>query len=165
MKDLTEDKVTEYLSELNYAMNEGKINTCLRKAAFLAQLAHESGQLRFWEELASGASYEGRKDLGNVNAGDGVKFKGRGPMQLTGRANYAACGESINLDLVNNPQWVSNVDVGFRAAQWYWNSKNLNEAADKDDFKAITKAINGNALNASHDREKYYSVAKKVLKC
>jgi predicted chitinase len=164
MKELTHEKVTEYLSEFNFALNEGKINTCLRKAAFLAQIAHESSQLKYWEEIAPGSAYEGRKDLGNDQVGDGVKYKGRGPLQLTGRANYAACGEAINLDLVNNPQWVSNVDVGFRAAQWLWNSKNLNEVSDTGDFKAVTQAING-GLHASLDRQRYYALAKNVLGC
>jgi predicted chitinase len=68
------------------------------------------------------------------------------------------------LDLINNPQWVANVDVGFRAAQWYWNKKNLNDAADRGDFRAITKAINGGS-NGSLDRQKFYARAKSVLSC
>ncbi|CAF4659625.1 unnamed protein product [Rotaria magnacalcarata] len=137
-----------------------------RKAAFLAQLAHESGQLRYMKEIASGEAYEGREDLGNNQPGDGKLFKGRGPIQLTGRANYAAAGKDLGLDLVNNPELVETPEVGFRTSVWFWNKRQLNKLADRNtlkDFRNITKKING-GNNGSADREKYWKQASKVLK-
>ncbi|MCX7219989.1 MAG: glycoside hydrolase family 19 protein, partial [Burkholderiales bacterium] len=84
-----------FLAGLNATMLEFNINTPLRLASFLAQVGHESGQLKYLKELASGDAYEGRKDLGNTQAGDGVRFKGRGLIQITGRANYKACGIAL----------------------------------------------------------------------
>ncbi len=97
MPGLSSSKAAQYISHLSNGMREAGITTCPRKAAFLAQLAHESGQLRYFEEIASGAAYEGRRDLGNTQPGDGRRFKGRGPIQLTGRSNYAAAGRVITI--------------------------------------------------------------------
>ena len=109
-------KRTAYLSFIQQAMREFEITSYLRKTAFLAQLAHESAELRFMEEIASGAAYEGRKDLGNTQPGDGKRYKGRGPIQLTGRANYKKFGDLLGLDLVNNPTIAATPEVGFRVA-------------------------------------------------
>ncbi|CAF2153972.1 unnamed protein product [Rotaria magnacalcarata] len=160
------NKHPEYLTHINNALVEGNINTPARKAAFLAQLAHESGQLRYMKEIASGEAYEGRKDLDNNQPGDGKLFKGRGPIQLTGRANYAAAGKDLGLDLVNNPELVETPEVGFRTSVWFWNKRQLNKLADRNtlkDFRNITKKING-GNNGSADREKYWKQASKVLK-
>ena len=160
-------KHPEYLKHINAAMNEGHINTCPRQAAFLAQIAHESGQLMYMEELASGAAYEGRKDLGNTQQGDGRRFKGHGPIQLTGRANYRAAGKALGLDLVNKPETVKTPQVGFRTTVWFWTKHKLNALADKNtlmSFKSFTRKING-GRNGQTDREKYWARAKKALKC
>ncbi|CAF1275582.1 unnamed protein product [Rotaria magnacalcarata] len=160
------NKHPEYLIHINNALVEGNINMPARKAAFLAQLAHESGQLRYMKEIASGEAYEGREDLGNNQPGDGKLFKGRGPIQLTGRANYAAAGKDLGLDLVNNPELVETPEVGFRTSVWFWNKRQLNKLADRNtlkDFRNITKKING-GNNGSADREKYWKQASKVLK-
>ena len=98
------DKIFAYFGPLNDAMDEFTINTPQRQAMFLAQIAHESGELRYVEEIASGAAYEGRADLGNTEPGDGVRYKGRGLIQITGRANYAVCGLALDLDLIANPE-------------------------------------------------------------
>ncbi len=162
MPNLSAQKATQYLPHLNAAMAEAGINTPKRQAAFLAQLAHESGQLRYMEEIASGAAYEGRKDLGNTQAGDGRRYKGRGPIQLTGRANYRAAGKALGIDLENNPTRAADPDVAFRIATWYWSSRNLNKYADSGDFNTITKRING-GYNGAADRNRFYATAKNVL--
>lgn len=158
MPRLTAPEVEAFTVPLEAAMVEAEINTPARKAAFLAQIAHESGELRYFEELASGAAYEGRKDLGNIHPNDGVKYKGRGPIQLTGRDNYRAAGKALGLDLENNPKLVSTPAVGFRVAAWFWKVHGLNELADAGRFKAITKIING-GLNGEVERERYYARA------
>lgn len=162
MPNLSTSQANAYLPYLNAAMAEGHINTPKRQAAFLAQLAHESGQLRYFEEIASGAAYEGRRDLGNTQPGDGVRFKGRGPIQLTGRSNYAAAGAALGLDLINHPEIASTPAVGFRIAQWFWNSRNLNSYADAGNFDAITLRVNG-GYNGKASRDAYYATARSVL--
>jgi predicted chitinase len=162
MPNLSDGRAREVLPHLNKAMAEAGITTKLRKAAFLAQLAHESGQFRYFEEIASGAAYEGRKDLGNTQPGDGKRFKGRGPIQLTGRSNYTAASRALGIDLVNNPKRAADVDVGFRTAAWFWNTRNLNTYADAGNFREVTRRING-GYNGLADREAYYRRALNVL--
>lgn len=152
----------EYLPYLNAAMTEAEITTPLRQAAFLAQLAHESGELQWFEEFAAGWEYEGREDLGNVYEGDGPLYKGRGPIQLTGRANYTAAGEALGLDLVNDPWQVATAEVGFRTACWFWVSRDLNSYADAGDFDSICLLVNG-GWNGYQERLGYYGVACKAL--
>lgn len=152
----------DYLPFIQQAMQEFGITTYFRETAFLAQLAHESGELRYMEELASGAAYEGRANLGNTQPGDGKRYKGRGPIQLTGRANYTRYGQLLGLDLVNNPTMAATKEVGFRIAGQFWKLNGLNELADKQDFRGITKRING-GYNGLADRIKYYDRAKKVM--
>src|SRR3954451_14056125 len=113
---------------LDVAMREFAITTPARARMFLAQLAHESDHLTAFEERASGADYEGNRALGNTQPGDGVRFKGRGPIQLTGRNNYIAAGNALGLDLVGNPELAKQIEVGFRTAAWFWTSRNINSA-------------------------------------
>jgi predicted chitinase len=155
-------KRADYLPFIQQAMGEFEITKYLREAAFLAQLAHESAELRYMEEIASGAAYEGRKDLGNTQPGDGKRYKGRGPIQLTGRANYQKYGQLLGLDLINDPTIAATKEVGFRIAGLYWQSHGLNELADNQQFETITRRING-GLNGQADRVMYYNRAKKVL--
>ncbi|MEP6570060.1 MAG: glycoside hydrolase family 19 protein [Acidobacteriota bacterium] len=155
-------KRADYLPFIQQAMAEFEISSYLRETAFLAQLAHESAELRYMEEIASGAAYEGRKDLGNLQPGDGKRYKGRGPIQLTGRANYTKYGGLLGLDLVNNPTVAATKEVGFRIAGEFWKLNGLNQLADGQQFKAITKRING-GYNGLDDRIKYYDRAKKVM--
>ncbi len=162
MPNLSDAKARQVLPHLNKAMQEAQINTPKRQAAFLAQLAHESGELRYFEEIASGAAYEGRRDLGNTQPGDGVRFKGRGPIQLTGRSNYRAAGRALGIDLEHNPKRAADVDVGFRTAAWFWNSRGLNKYADAGNFREVTRRING-GYNGLSSREAYYRRALNVL--
>ena len=162
MPNCPASKRADYLPFIQQAMVEFDITSYLRETAFLAQLAHESAELRYMEEIASGAAYEGRKDLGNTQPGDGKRFKGRGPIQLTGRANYTKYGGLLGLDLVNDPPIAASKEVGFRIAGQFWKLNGLNELADQQQFKSITKRING-GYNGLDDRIKYYDRAKKVL--
>jgi putative chitinase len=162
MPRLTVARADECLPCLEVAMVEAAITTPRRQAAFLAQLAHESGELRYFEEIASGEQYEGRGDLGNVRPGDGVRYKGRGPIQLTGRANYRAAGRALGLDLEGEPTRAADVDVGFRVAAWYWTTRGLNALADAGDFREITRRING-GFNGLAQREVYYQRALGLL--
>ena len=163
MPHLSHEKVAAYLPLLNSAMIEAKITTPLRQAAFLAQLAHESSELRSFQEGGSGDAYEGNvKYLGNTQPGDGRRFKGRGPIQLTGRVNYRAAGRALGLDLENHPELVATAEVGFQVAGWFWTVKHLNPKADARDFDGITHSVNG-GFNEKASRDRYYRVAKRVL--
>jgi putative chitinase len=162
MPRLKKDKAEQYLPLLNAAMAEVEINTPRRRAAFLAQLAHESGELRYMEELATGEAYEGRKDLGNTQKGDGARYKGRGPIQLTGRNNYRKAGQALGVDLEGSPQRAADPDVGFRVACWFWKVNGLNALADAGNFDAITRRING-GYNGKADRDARYLRALQVL--
>ena len=155
-------RVQDFLEPLNAAMREFHINTPVRQAAFLAQIAHESGELRYVKEIASGAAYEGRKDLGNTQPGDGMRYKGRGLIQITGRNNYAECGKAMGVDLITNPELLETNDLACRSAAWFWASRGLNDLADKGDFKRITKRING-GYNGLKERQAYHARAKMAL--
>lgn len=130
----------------------GIMENGLRLAHFMAQLAHESGSFRYMEEIASGAAYEGRKDLGNTAKGDGVRFKGRGPIQLTGRANYRTFGRRIGIDLERHPELAAIPSIGLHTALEYWGVVGLNAHADRDDLEGITRRING-GTNGLADRK------------
>ncbi len=162
MTRLSVARADECLPSLIAAMREADITNAQRQAAFLAQLAHESGELRYFEELASGDAYEGREGLGNTQKGDGRRYKGRGPIQLTGRANYRAAGRALGLDLEGEPTRAADVDVGFRVAGWYWTTRGLNALADAGNFREITRLING-GYNGLEHREAYYRRALSIL--
>jgi putative chitinase len=158
-------KIELYLPHLIENMEKRKIDTPLRRAHFIAQLAHESGGFHYTEELASGAAYEGRKDLGNTRKGDGVRFKGRGLIQLTGRANYRDYGTSIDVNLLDGEAHRTVATDPARAvdaACWFWESRKLNRLADKDDVEAVTRVING-GVNGLADRKAYLARARYFL--
>ena len=155
-------RIPAFVAPLNAAMQEFHINTPLRQAAFIAQIAHESGELRYVEEIASGIAYEHRKDLGNTQPGDGMKFKGRGLIQITGRNNYFECGKALGVDLITNPELLETPDLACRSAAWFWTSHGLNDLADKGDFERITKRING-GYNGLKERQSYYAKAMLYL--
>lgn len=130
-----------------------------RFAHFIAQLAHESGNFRYMEEIASGTAYEGRKDLGNTEKGDGTRYKGRGPIQLTGRANYRKYGRALGIDFESHPEMVSIPSIGLLVACKYWTNNELNELADRDDILKITLRING-GTNGIEDRKAKLAMIK-----
>jgi putative chitinase len=151
-----------FLQPLNDTMREFSISVPERAAAFLAQIAHESAQLRYVLELASGEAYEGRKDLGNTETGDGARYRGRGLIQITGRANYKKCGDALGVNLIDDPEQLEEPELATRSAGWFWDSHHLNNLADRGDFKGITKSING-GLTGYTDRLGYWQRAKLAL--
>lgn len=148
------------------AMEKGQINTPERIAAFLAHVAHESKEYLFMQELADGWDYEGRADLGNVQPGDGPRFKGHGPIQITGRANHRACGAYLGIDLERDPLLLTEPHYGTASAVWFWTTGNgqidLNLLADRGWFKTITRVING-GLNGLSDRRQYWDRNRALL--
>lgn len=160
-------------SELGMAANVhlrayGILDTPLRLAHFMAQIAHESGGLRYMEELG-GATYFAKYDdakrfpgLGNTAPGDGARYHGRGPIQLTGRANYRTFGRKVGIDIEAHPDVVALPSFGLLIACMYWDDRKLNALADADDVVAITKRINGGA-NGLADRKAHLVKAKGLL--
>ncbi|MBW3496988.1 glycoside hydrolase family 19 protein [Janthinobacterium sp. NKUCC08_JDC] len=155
-------RAAAFLTPLNAAMVEFGITTPARQASFLSQVGHESGQLRHVRELASGQAYEGRVDLGNTQRGDGVRFRGRGLLQVTGRANYAACGKALGLDLLAQPELLEQAVNACRSAGWFWQTKGLNALADAGDQERVTRRING-GVNGLAERLALFAVAQRVL--
>lgn len=143
-------------------LNEYEINTDLRVAHFLAQIVHESAGLQTTEEFASGAAYEGRVDLGNTVRGDGKRYKGRGVLQLTGRANYRRYGQILGLDLEGQPHMAAEPLVSLRIACVYWRDRHINPLCDADDLVGVTKKVNG-GTNGLADRGRYLAKAKVAL--
>ena len=150
------------LPALNRALEAAQCVTHLRASMFVAQLAHESGEFRYLEELADGKRYEGRADLGNVQPGDGPRFKGRGWIQLTGRRNYALAGAALKLDLVKSPELAATEQVAGQIAAWFWKSHGLNMFADVGDLTGCTRVING-GQNGADSRASYYQRALYAL--
>ncbi|MER2099356.1 MULTISPECIES: glycoside hydrolase family 19 protein [Pseudomonas] len=161
-----------FVPGLNATMGKYAIITRLRMAAFIAQIGHESGQLRYVRELG-GDTYLAKYDTGRLAQrlgntpeadGDGQKYRGRGLIQVTGRANYQACSEALFGDsrLLNTPELLEQPVYAAMSAGWYWQRAGLNSLADKGDFLAITKKING-GTNGLADREELYERALKVL--
>lgn len=155
----------------NNAMTQAGATTFLRAAHFIAQMGHESGGLRWLEELHDGSNYEGRKDLGNTRPGDGRRFKGRGIVQVTGRYNYGRFSQWANSKglvnsptfFVDNPAQVASPRWAFLVAAWYWSAErpNLNAQADSDNLDAVTRSING-GTNGLADRRQRLARAKQL---
>lgn len=159
-----------FVEALDDAMAEYEINTPERQAAFLAQIAHESGGFIYLKELwgptpdQRGYEPPGHKAdmLGNTLKGDGFKYRGRGLIQVTGRSNYRDAGAALALPLEDQPELLEEPANACRSAAWFWGARNLNELADAGDFKAITKKING-GLNGYDDRLAYLERAQGAL--
>lgn len=161
----TESDRRKYLPWINEFSGLYAVDTYERVCAFLAQVGHESGQLRYVEELASGRAYEGRRDLGNVRSGDGVRYKGRGLIQITGRANYKKLTDEFGVDFVSNPELLCLPQWAVLSAFWFWTDRRLNRYATlgESDFRMLTKRING-GYNGLADRIGIWNRAKEVLK-
>jgi putative chitinase len=155
-------RLDAHLPYIAPAMTAASIDTPERIAAFLAQLAHESGEFRYMEEIADGSAYEGDTDLGNTEPGDGVKFKGHGPIQITGRANHAACGKALGIDLIAEPRLICTPVYGTASACWFWNSRKLSLLADRGWFREITRRINGGYTGLA-DRVAYWQRDRVLL--
>ena len=138
------------------------ITSRLRIAHFLGQTCEELAGYRTTEEFASGREYEGRADLGNTQKGDGPRYKGRGLLQLTGRANYADYGKALGVDLVNNPTLAAQPALSLKIACEYWKRHNINADCDRDDVQAVTRKVNG-GLNGLSDRITFTQKAKAAV--
>lgn len=161
-----------FVSALNAAMERYQIATPKRAAAFLAQIGHESGELLYVRELGSD-QYLSKYDTGTLAArlgntpeadGDGQQYRGRGLIQITGRRNYQACSQALFGDdrLLRQPKLLEQPQWAAESAAWFWQSNGLNELADKDQFTAITRRING-GLNGLENRLQLWARAKAVL--
>lgn len=149
------------------AMHDAQINTVRRAAMFIAQLGHESVGLKYMQEIwgptSQQAGYEGRRDLGNTVAGDGYRFRGRGPIQVTGRHNYGECSRWAHAKglvptptyFVDLPDEMSSDRYGFVGAVWYWTTRNLNSYADRGDVDGATRVINGGYYGLEDRRRRY----------
>jgi putative chitinase len=175
---LSELQRADYLSPLNAALAEFEISTPFRSSAFLAQVGHESGGLVFWKELWGPTPEQIRyeppsakaTELGNTDPGDGYRYRGRSPSQITGKGNYDACGRALGVDLVSEPEKLEQPEYGFRASGWFWDTRQLNDFADRDTFDSFrftTRRINGAATMGapSHHarRVERWLQARKVL--
>lgn len=161
-----EDRIRAFTPGVNATFAKFQINTPLRMAHFLAQVMHESGGFRYLREIWGPTdwqiAYEGREDLGNTQPGDGERFMGRGLIQLTGRANYAEFSDAVGMDFVSHPELVEQPPYAVLVAGWYWDSRNINGPADRDDLEEVTYRINGGTLGLE-DRAAYLDQAKAVL--
>lgn len=166
-------RAEHFLEPLNLTLEEFSINTAVRKAAFLAQICHESGALRYTREISSGREYDKRVDLGNTlpraisiakahGSSPGKWWKGNGLMQISGYTNHLACGKALGLDLLNQPALLELPPGACRSAGWFWQTHHLNHLADSGQFDKITHRING-GTNGRSKRMASYDAAMKLL--
>lgn len=162
----SEERAALFVVPINTALHTYDITTTPRICAFLAQVGHESGGLRYsrelWGPTKQQAGYEGRADLGNTSPGDGYRYRGRGLIQITGRANYEACGRCLGVDFVKFPERMETPMNAALSAGWFWSTRNLNALADARDFTGITRRING-GTNGLSDRISYLNRAESAL--
>lgn len=162
------------VAALTKAFEGSSLTTAPRIAAFLAQAAHESGEFRWWSEKWGPTSAQQRyeppskkaADLGNTETGDGFLYRGRGPFQLTGRANYRTCGERLGLPLEDEPDLASETDIGCLTAVDFWETRGLADLADLetvDGFRRISRRINPGGVTSYPLREAYHEAAREAL--
>ena len=184
-EDTDNEVLATFVDPINAAAEEFEINTPQRISMFLAQIGHESGGLtKLHENLNYKAArlsqifpkyfrnvdpddyahnpekianrvYASRMGNGDEDSGDGYRFRGRGAIQLTGRSNYTSCGESLGVDLINNPDYLETPEGAIRSAAWFWDQRGLNDYADNDDIVTVTKRINGGTIGLAERKELY----------
>ena len=163
-------RAVTWARHITAAMDEFEINAPLRQAGFLAQIGHESGGLRWmaerWGPTEAQRRYDPPSDLaarlGNTVEGDGYRYRGRGPIQITGRFNYRAAGAALGFDAEAFPELLDEPANACRGSAWFWQWKGLNARADARDFLTITKRING-GRNGLAERQRLYAIAKGAL--
>ena len=190
--DLEDGTAEKYIDALNAAMDEFEINTSQRRAMFLAQCCHESGHFRAVSEnlnykadsltrvfpkyfrdvdpndyakqpeKIANRVYGGRMGNGDEESGDGYRFRGRGLIQLTGKSNYIACSEDLEVDLIENPDYLITPEGAARSAAWFWSANDLNKYADSDDIVGCTKRVNGGTIGLE-ERTELYDEAKALF--
>ena len=160
-----DSRAVKWYFSLDSACEKYQINTHARRASFVAQILHESGRLAYVKELwgptPAQAKYEGRADLGNIEQGDGFRFRGRGLIQITGRANYKSTGDALGLDLIGFPELLEAPINAAISAAWFWGRHGLNELADSGDFVRITRRING-GINGMKERELFHKLCLSI---
>lgn len=153
------DRVGPWVEPVHVAAHYAELSTVARMAAFLAQVGHESGGFRYvreiWGPTPAQKRYEGRADLGNTEPGDGFRYRGRGLIQITGRANYRRLTQRLmpmcSPDFEGMPEMLETHRWAALSAADYWKDRGLNRYADSGDFRTLTKRING-GLNGYEDR-------------
>ena len=183
--DLEDGTAEKIIDALNAAMEEFEINTPQRRAMFLAQCCHESGHFRAVSEnlnykaesltrvfpkyfkdvdpndyakqpeKIANRVYASRMGNGDEHSGDGYRYRGRGYIQLTGKSNYEACGDDLDVDLTANPGYLETPEGAARSAAWFWDGRDLNDLADAGDIKTCTKKINGGFIGLEERTELY----------
>jgi len=155
-----------WLPHLITAADRYEINTPHRLAAWIAQIAHESGRFRYvreiWGPTDAQKRYEGRADLGNTQPGDGKRYMGRGLIQITGRNNYRGARNALGVDCEANPALLEEPAHAAMSAAWFWYTRRLNAWADIPDFETITRRING-GLNGYSERLTLWNSARRAL--
>lgn len=193
LPDARQSNIDKFVDPLSKAMEKFEINTPIRQAAFLAQIAHESSSLSRVEEnlnysvtglittfpryfrtaveaepyarkpeKIANRVYANRMGNGNEASGDGWKYRGKGPIQITGKDNHKAVGDALDYDFVSRPEDIMLPGAGAMSAAWFWKINGLNELADQGNFEKITKRING-GLNGLEDRRQHWERIKKIL--
>lgn len=173
--EISPDKAGSWIAAINEAMKYASINTAKRAAAFLSQIGHESGRLKYskeiWGPTTQQLRYEGTtlaKRLGNTEVGDGLRYRGRGLLQITGRYNYRIIYQELKKDFPEVPNF-EEYPAELETKKWaslsaarYWNKHNLNVLADSGDFITLTKKING-GTNGLQDRQDLFLMGIAVL--
>lgn len=153
----------DQMTDLNACLLRYKINTPNRQRHFLAQIAHESGGLKWLQELDDGSYLEGRDELGNTEPGDGPRFKGAGAIQLTGRSNYEAFAKEVDDPRVMEGCAYVASTYPFTSAGAWWEKNDMNSLCDRGaKVEDVTRRVNG-GVNGLADRLYYYNRARQVI--